>query len=622
MNTAARIAIFVVLSAMVSEASRAGEPVAPPDAPGRVTQVTLYREQALVTRMISLNGAAGAQEIIIGNLPEAVVAESLFAEGDKGVEVRAVGYRTQAVGEEPREEIRKLDAAIEETQQKLDVNRKNAELLARQNAYLDQLEGFVAPTVKTDLAQGVLDAEALQKVTTFAFEQRSQLNDKAIVLEKEEKDLAEQLDLLARNRAELATGASRTVREAMLFVDKRAEGPVSLRLSYLVGKCGWSPAYTARAEAEGQPISLECNGLIHQMTGEDWNDVALTLSTASPAVSASRPALAPLPIVLVPENSQTRLGPNELMARLEEIRQRRAQAIAESRQAATTDAQSKANWALNAAANQFQSLELVSGRNLVDTLQSADELDEGPSLSYTLAAPVTLASRSDQQMAQVFARPFEGQFYDVASPVLTRHVYREVELTNSSDQDLLAGPISVYLAGRFVGRGEIPTVARGQRFVLGLGVDPQLRARRELVDRTESIQGGNRQVEMKYRIVLENYKDQDSATRVYDRLPFAEGSTDIRVTMADLADPLDTDPVYLSRQRPKGILRWAISVPGGAVRDKARHLEYGFTIEFERTSQLGSLETGQQQAEYDQLERLMAAPAPAEEAPAPQMPAP
>ncbi|MCL4193579.1 MAG: hypothetical protein KJZ87_17715, partial [Thermoguttaceae bacterium] len=98
--------------------------------------------------------------------------------------------------------------------------------------------------------------------------------------------------------------------------------------------------------------------------------------------------------------------------------------------------------------------------------------------------------------------------------------------------------------------------------------------------------------------------------------------TDIRVTMADLADPLDTDPVYLSRQRPKGILRWAISVPGGAVRDKARRLEYGFTIEFERTSQLGSLESGQQQAEYDQLERLMAAPAPAEEAPAPQMPAP
>ena len=61
--------------------------------------------------------------------------------------------------------------------------------------------------------------------------------------------------------------------------------------------------------------------------------------------------------------------------------------------------------------------------------------------------------------------------------MLTSYVYREAELANSSDQDLLAGPITVYLDGRFVGRGEIPTVA-GQTFVVGFGADPQLRARR------------------------------------------------------------------------------------------------------------------------------------------------
>jgi hypothetical protein len=623
MNAVVRTLAFLAHAAALG-ALAAGEPASPTGAPGEVTQVTLYREQALVTRTIPVTGPAGGLEIVVGDLPEAIIAESLFAEGGEGLEVRAVAHRSRAVGQEPREEIRRIDASIEEIGKKLEANRKNVELVAKQNTYLDQLEGFIAPTMKTDLAQGVLDADALQKITHFAFEQRSQLNDRALVLEQESRELGKQLELLERSRAERADGASRTMHEALVFIDKRADGPLSLRLSYLVGRCGWSPAYTVRAEAEGQPITVQCSGLIRQMTGEDWRGVALTLSTATPAVSASRPALAPLPIVLVPENAQGKLGPTELMARLEEIRQNRSQAMAESRQAATVDAQSKANWALNAAANQFQSLELLSGRNLVDTLQSGDEQDEGQSLSYELAAPVSLASRADEQMVQVFARPFEGQFYAVASPVLTRHVYREAELVNTSDQDLLAGPMSVYLTGRFVGRSEIPTVARGQRFILGLGVDPQLRARRELLDRTETVQGGNRQVEMKYRIVLENYRDQDVAARVYDRLPFAEGSSDIRVTLADLEDPLDTDPVYLGRQRPKGILRWPITVPAGAVRDRARRIEYGFTIEFERTSQLGSLEGGQQQAEYDQLERLKVAPASAAEtAPAPaSMPEP
>ena len=65
------------------------------------------------------------------------------------------------------------------------------------------------------------------------------------------------------------------------------------------------------------------------------------------------------------------------------------------------------------------------------------------------------------------------------------YVYREAELANSSDKDLLAGPITVYLDGRFVGRGEIPTVARGQSFVVGFGADPQLRARRALCSRRQ-----------------------------------------------------------------------------------------------------------------------------------------
>src|SRR5437763_1253542 len=103
--------------------------------------------------------------------------------------------------------------------------------------------------------------------------------DAVVTLAKEAKDLNHQLALLQRRRGELTSVASRTVREALLFLDKRGEGPDSVRLSYLVGKCEWSPAYTFRAGGDRKQIRVECNGLIQQMSGEDWDGVQLTLST-------------------------------------------------------------------------------------------------------------------------------------------------------------------------------------------------------------------------------------------------------------------------------------------------------------------------------------------------------
>ena len=47
-------------------------------------------------------------------------------------------------------------------------------------------------------------------------------------------------------------------------------------------------------------MRIEYNGLIQQMSGEDWSDVKLTLSTASPALSAAGPGLAPFRLTLVP----------------------------------------------------------------------------------------------------------------------------------------------------------------------------------------------------------------------------------------------------------------------------------------------------------------------------------
>ncbi|WP_428305646.1 mucoidy inhibitor MuiA family protein [Lacipirellula sp.] len=601
---------------------------------GRVTEVTLYRGQAQITRTVPIDGAAGRREVVVSNLPEQIVPNSLFAEGGDAVEIRAVRFRTRAVGEEPREEVRKLDDEILAAQQELDLTTKRQALLVKRTEYLAKLEGFIAPTAQSDLTKGVLDAEALERLTTFDFAQHETIATEEVELAKQARTINERLELLNRKRAEITAGASQTIREAVLFVQKQAEAPTEIRLSYLVSNCGWSPSYAMRAAADGKQVRVEYNALIQQLSGEDWNDVELTLSTASPALSAAGPGLAPLHVMLAsdaqladpfgaqvaangpanggeqaPQQTEAYFGrglsKSQVLGKLEGLQSQKQEYSNAVGNAGNFVDVNRFSWNLNDVASNYQQLELNGDATTLSVLRSEANGDsDGPSLSYRLGSGVSLASRTDQQMVRIMQTDMESQFYHVAVPVLTSYVYREAELKNTSDEDLLAGPMTAYLDGRFVGKGELPTVARGQKFVVGFGANPQLRARRELVDKSDSVQGGNRETRFEYRLVVENFSDQATPIRVIDRLPHAEHGADIRITLGETSDKVSEDALYVREERPMGLLRWDVEAPADAAGEAARLITYKYAVEYDRkfvVSAPSSKDTLQE--EFERLQR-------------------
>jgi len=601
--------LMVTLLATALGATALADPQ-PENVAGKVSGVTLYRGQALITRTILFTAVKGSQEVVVSDLPQHIVEGSLFAEALAGLEVRAVRLRQRAVGEEPREDIRTFDLALVELADKLQLNQKNQELAAKKAAYLDGLEGFVAPTAKNDLAKGVLDAVALEKVTLFSFAERQKIAEEQIAFLKEQRQLTEQATLLQNKKAELSSGTQRTVKEAVLFLETNAAGPATVRLNYLVNNCGWSPTYTCRAAQDRQTVDLEYNGLIQQMTGENWEEVSLTLSTASPALSAAGPGLAPFYVSLTRPTPNSLEGPATAAASKQdagayrEIKARQQSANNAFANSQNYDDNLGFNWDVIRAANDSQTLELTNSKDVLATMRRDAGDSSGPSISYQLPGSVSLASRSDQQMVRIMKHSLPSAFYHVATPVLTSYVYREAELKNTSPDDLLAGPITVSLDGRFVGRGDIPTVARGETFVVGFGADPQLRARRELIDKKENVQGGNRELSFKYRVAIENYKDQAAAVRIFDRLPYADRGSDVRVTLAELKLPLSTDPAYLRSERSKGLLRFDVDVAANATAEKALVIEYSFTVDFDRALQISPVGARpEEQREFEQLQR-------------------
>lgn len=591
----------------------------------KVTSVTLYRSQALVTRKVKVTGAQGAREVVVEGLPPQVVPGSLFAEGSSNVEVRAVRFRTRAVGETPREDIRKLELELKELRQKLAINQTQITVAAKKVQFIEGLKAFVAPTAQVEITKGVLNAETLEKLSTFAFDQLATIGAEENALAFAQAEINEKIQHTEAKLAELNSGSTKQVNDAVIFADKMGDAEIDISLSYMVNSCGWSPAYTFRANTEKKEVLAEYSALVQQMTGEDWNNVTITLSTASPGLSAAVPGLAPYHVTLsaaaaqqaaMPPGQPGAGGLDALQNQVRGLRAKQNIALDNYRNTLDLKGNNDFNWQINSAANEAQNLELVCSPEQLAALL-ADE-QENANIAYDLPTSVSLASRNDQQMIRILQAPLKNEFYHVAIPVLSRQIYREAELVNSSSHDLLAGPVTVYLDGRFVGKTQVPTVARGQTFVVGFGADMQMRTRRELTERKENVQGGNREVRFTYRLSVENYKDAEQKVRVLDRLPYSQDSMSVRVQTDNMKDKLSEDALYVRTEKPKGILRWDVTVAANTSGEKARVIEYGYSVDHDRNLNLAAVADNQkQQQEFFELQKGRANPsaAPAEAKP-------
>jgi hypothetical protein len=185
-------------------------------------------------------------------------------------------------------------------------------------------------------------------------------------------------------------------------------------------------------------------------------------------------------------------------------------------------------------------------------------------------------------MVPVLQHRGKADFYHVTVPILTSSVFREAQITNLTERDLLGGQVNVYLDGEFTGRTDMPTIARGLNFTLGFGVDGQLRARRSLSDRRETVQGGNKLVEISVEVVVDNYKETPVKLLLRERTPFMEDATRLRVAVGEMSSPLSKDADYQRFEMPKGILLWELPVKSGS-GDKATSLRYTYSLEFDKS---------------------------------------
>ena len=275
--------------------------MAPPHpATSRITDVTVYQGQAMVTREVSVPEGDGTLELVVTPLPEQTVDGSLYTEGTDGLRVLTTRFRTRAVKEDTRQEVRAKEELLENLQAEAQRLQKEIGVQEEDLKYLKKLEGFTGTALTGLTEKGRLDSDAILTLSKFIMENRGTKTKTGTDLQRQLQANTEAGEFAKRQLAELSAGSSHLERDAVIVVHKARRPSGTVRLGYLVRSANWWPQYRLRGAAAdaAAPVRLEYLAAVVQQTGESWNGVRVTLSTARPSLDAAPPELLPLKMVV------------------------------------------------------------------------------------------------------------------------------------------------------------------------------------------------------------------------------------------------------------------------------------------------------------------------------------
>ncbi len=293
---------------------------------GDIRSVTVFREQAMVSRQIAFPAGEGMRTIKVTGLPDALIPDSLCAEGDDGTTVRAVRVVPRVVSQSNREEVRNLEKENATIERELLAKNQQIEVLHQQKLSLDRLFDFSAAKTSDDLNRATLDVDSLIKISEYCDRQREKIANERLAKSDEVEKLQQGLAVNRKKLDHLAAGGSRTVFEAVVFVetDAGADGAVTLR--YQVNNCGWTPQYTIAGQRKSDVFQLRYGALVTQTSGEDWSGVELVLSTASASVHAAGPILTPLRVTTSDNADSGNIGSGDYRNQLQTLREQQRSA--------------------------------------------------------------------------------------------------------------------------------------------------------------------------------------------------------------------------------------------------------------------------------------------------------
>jgi len=592
--------------------------------PAPIRSVTVYPDRALVTREFHTTLEPGRYTLEFLSIPMNLQDKSLRvkARGTAAAKILDIKEKTITLTPPP-DKVKQLETNIQTIDIQLKQLDDSKKILDKKEKYLEYLLqktlDSISNTNPDSKSTKPFSSTDYKNMPDFMETQLNASLKKRWELGEKKRTLTEKKNELQRELNRLNGEKGTRAKKVLVNVSVSQAGTLTAALSYLISNASWAPVYDLRLSPGNEKDTLTYSARVIQETGEDWEDVKLTLSTARPPEYKDIPSLVPVYLdVRKPTGTIAGkvTGPDgESLPGITVT----LDAPNVGEQKTITDARGKyrfldlppGTYALTASLEGFNTVEwrdlrviggrtsiadipmhlsslretvVISGKSpAVDVRYSRSAIDSEKllrdltimnetagisrgtlSTSFSIKHRDTIPSGPDPTKVTIAMDGVKVEKEYIAVPKHLKKTFLNAKVKNISGAPLLAGPVNLFLDGAFVHTGNIGYIVPKETFEMPVGPDPGIRVERTVMERESKVKKAlfqKTKVEMPagYAIKVKNLKEQTVAVTVRDLVPVSKDekiAINVETISPNVLKPKE-------EETKKGILSWKLTLAPG-----------------------------------------------------------
>jgi uncharacterized protein (TIGR02231 family) len=453
----------------------------------QIKEVTVFLQGAQISRQSRVNITKGTSTLIFRDLPAGIDPQSIQARGEGNFVILSLLHQVNYLaGAHKTAGIQALQDTLKMLENQL------AEVSGKQAVMKSEEELLIANRNLGGTDRTITMAE-LKLAADFYRTRLTEIKMAQIKLATETGKLTEKI---AKVRNQLSTlDVNKPTSEILVNISAEEASSVTLWMTYTVNDAGWYPEYDIRAKDVQNPVQLSYNAKVYQNTGEDWNKVSISLSTANPQQRGEKPVLQPWFIDFeqppVPLSQYNVIGYATKKAEA-------APMVAEDRLAEVEAPAETAASLINVSENQTN-------------------------FEFNIKVPYDIPSDNKQYTINIQVNSLPATFEYYCAPKIDREAFLLARITGWENLNLLSGEINLFFEGTYVGKSTLNVRNTKDTLDLSLGRDKGIVVTRaKLKDFTEQKTiGSNIRETRTWEVTVRNTKKQALNLRIEDQFPLS-----------------------------------------------------------------------------------------------------
>lgn len=552
-----------------------------------IKSAIVYSDRATVTRTATVQIPAGAHNLVFSSLPMKMFTNSLRIGGTAQASVTfgALSHKTETSEDFVVAGVQALADRKQEVVNAINLYQVERSALAEANSFITNWakqanakdDGDDATPLDLNPEKWIAASDGLS--AKMLANMKAQLALDLKIAEENKK-----LEKIDADLNQFLSDQKQSYTVTVPFESDKAAS-LNVELSYQISDVGWQPTYDARLDVEAKKLELVQYGSVWQRTGEEWNGIALSLSTAQPSRGASLPQLNPIWLsILAPRppmapgvmSSSAMPAPIEAAGEEPLVRWRRMQEERVATNAQSDGGAEKDTFAFGDEEGLLAFGEAVDfepqGENIKERLkriQQEQAMKDAASRpvavqmntsgfigEYKVTGPATVKPDGTQAKLQIAQLENDAALFVKILPQVSTDGFMVAKFTLKGDAPILPGTLSLFRDGAFIGQDQVAAIIRpGEEGEMSFGVDDAVKVKREML-KDESAQTGliamSKIIERNFVTEIQSYHKQDIQIEVMEMVPASKDET----ILVEILKDKTTQGYEADYKNVKGSTRW------------------------------------------------------------------